>query len=118
MESAKVADLCAASFCGNIAALQAVLIAGVDVNAFDATGMTALTRAAIAGHEKVVGILLAAKADVMKRDQVRAARSPVSRRLARTLRDNANTQRSHITPPLLAAAVWGHCAALCGLLRV
>ncbi len=67
-----IADLCAAAFSNNLAALKALLLQGVDVNGLDATGMTALTRAAIAGHEKVVEALLAAKADVMKRDLVRA----------------------------------------------
>ena len=40
------------------------------LNEFDATGLTALSRATLGGQEKAVELLIAAKADVMKRDQV------------------------------------------------
>ncbi len=76
MQATLVSDLCAAAFSGNVSALKALLLQGADVNGMDATGMTALTRACIAGHDKVVEALLAAKADVMKRDMVRVSSPP------------------------------------------
>ena len=76
-----MSNLCAAAFTGQLTTLQKLLNAPQppDINGTDATGMTALTRAAIAGKDKAVALLLERKADVMQRDQVRACPGPAPR---------------------------------------
>ena len=53
---------------GDLAAVQAQLDAGVDVNAKDWLGGTALLEAAIKGHKEVVELLIAKGADVNAKD--------------------------------------------------
>ena len=54
---------------GDLAAVQAQLDAGVDVNAKDWLGGTALLEAAIKGHKEVVELLIAKGADVNAKDK-------------------------------------------------
>ncbi len=71
--STLLSDLCAAAYNGNIPTLKELLAVQTlpeFLNEFDATGLTALSRATLGGQEKAVELLIAAKADVMKRDQV------------------------------------------------
>ena len=115
-DATRVADFCAASFSGNVAALKAMLAApdGLDVNGLDATGMTALTRAAIAGNDTVVKLLLANKVDASKRDQVRVcARAAAAGRVCRRA---ASLHPHPLSPP--PSPVGRHGAALRGLLRL
>src|SRR5262245_34853914 len=58
------AALLKAAQAGSVADVQAALKAGVDVNAADESGSTALSIAAYGGHGDVVQALLAANADV------------------------------------------------------
>ena len=52
-----------------------VEVAGVDIDAADADGMTALLSACAGGNEEVVKMLVRLKADVLARDLVRARSS-------------------------------------------
>ena len=54
---------------GDLAAVQAQLDAGVDVNGKDWLGGTALLEAAIKGHKEVVELLIAKGADVNAKDK-------------------------------------------------
>jgi ankyrin repeat protein len=77
VEAQKISDLCAAAYAGDIRRLQAALSSGAEVNGYDATGMTALTRASIAGHEHIVTELISAKADVSRHDSVRPRKNKI-----------------------------------------
>ena len=61
---------------GDLAAVQAQLDAGVDVNAKDWLGGTALLEAAIKGHKEVVELLIAKGADVNAKDKYGKMRLP------------------------------------------
>lgn len=60
----RILDLMVAAGSGDIRDVKAVLNAGVDVNARDSTGFTALMFAARYGHTNTVKLLLAEGADV------------------------------------------------------
>jgi ankyrin repeat protein len=66
------ADLHAAAQRGDLAAVRALLAAGADPDAADATGRTAVTAAAFGGHAAVVRALVDAGADVDRQDDTRA----------------------------------------------
>ncbi len=69
------AALTRAAHDGNLAAVQRQLAAGVNVNASDAFGRTALHEAAFWGHNDVIARLLRAGADVQAQDS--AGRTPL-----------------------------------------
>jgi ankyrin repeat protein len=60
----QASDLVVAAEKGNVEEVKSQLAAGVDVNAKDDSGYTALAKAAGGGYVEVVKLLLAAKADV------------------------------------------------------
>ena len=69
-EESLVTDLCTASFSGNLSTIKFILGKGVDVDKRDSTGMTALTRACVAGKSECIKLLLAAHANVNNPDAV------------------------------------------------
>ena len=59
----RASDLPAAAACGDVAAVERLLVLGLPVDARDAQGATALLRACGAGHRAVAEVLLARGAD-------------------------------------------------------
>ena len=66
----QVDSLIAAAFLGDVARMEALLQAGRDVNARDASGNTSVAYAAQNGHIAAVDALLAAGADPMPAGQM------------------------------------------------
>jgi Flp pilus assembly protein TadD len=90
------AMLCDAASKANLAVIDALLDCGIDINSRDATGATALMRAAMVGQTQVITVLLRRGADV------HAVNS-----LGRTARDYAVMQRQPEAERALAAAEQG-----------
>jgi ankyrin repeat protein len=70
------ADVTALHYAASPATVQALVRAGADVNAADATGTTPLMRAAFVGRTDVVRALLAAGASPLVRQHKRRGRTP------------------------------------------
>lgn len=64
-----IADYLLAAEQGNIAKLTACLASGVDINASNRQGRTAITLASLNKHYACVSVLIAAGADINKQDQ-------------------------------------------------
>ena len=94
MELSAVEELSVAAYGGNVGAVQRLLAGGASAAALDATGLTALHRAAIAGQAAVVALLplqerslcFATTATVVRwrggaaTSRLRAAHQPAARR--------------------------------------
>jgi ankyrin repeat protein len=70
------ADMTALHYAASPEAVAALIRAGADVNAADATGTTPLMRAAFVARKSVVSALLAAGASPLLRQQKRRGRKP------------------------------------------
>jgi ankyrin repeat protein len=70
------ADVTALHYAASVAAVEALVRAGADVNAADAAGTTPLMRAAFVGRTDVVKALLAAGASPLARQHKRRGRTP------------------------------------------
>ena len=64
-----IADYFLAAEQGNITKLKACLASGVDINASNRQGRTAITLASLNKHYACVSVLIAAGADINKQDQ-------------------------------------------------